>query len=73
VNLRFFVTFDLQPALLKRWPILKGSRLTLSATNLFDQRVSVHDANGQTPIGYQPAYLDPVGRVIGISFRKLFE
>jgi iron complex outermembrane receptor protein len=73
VSLRLFVSFDLQPELLKRWPVLKGSRLTLSATNLFDQRVSVHDANGATPISYQPAYLDPVGRVVGIGFRKVFE
>jgi hypothetical protein len=73
VSLRLFVMFDQQPELLKKWPVLKGSRLTLSATNLFDQRVSVHDANGLTPISYQPAYLDPVGRVVGIGFRKLFD
>jgi len=32
----------------------------------------VHDATGATPISYQPAYLDPVGRKITVSFRKLF-
>ncbi len=72
-NLRLWVGFDAQPRLLKQWPFLKGSRLTLFATNLFDQRVGVHDATGATPLSFQPAYLDPIGRVVGISFRKVFE
>lgn len=72
VNLRLFVSFDLQPQILKQWPILKGSRLTLSATNLFDQHISVHDANGAVPLSYQPAYLELSGRVISLNFRKLF-
>jgi hypothetical protein len=72
VNLRLFVNFASRPEIIKVFPFLLGSRLTLSATNLFDQRVKVTDATGATPIGYQPAYLDPVGRVVGVSFRKLF-
>ncbi len=72
LNLRLFVNFAARPEIIKMFPFLLGSRLTLSATNLFDQRVKVTDATGATPIGYQPAYLDPVGRVVGVSFRKLF-
>ena len=34
--------------------------------------MKVHDQLGLTPISYQPAYLDPVGRKISFSFRKLF-
>jgi hypothetical protein len=32
----------------------------------------VRDAAGATPTGYQPANLDPVGRSVRISVRKLF-
>jgi hypothetical protein len=71
VNLRLFISFDAQPELLKKYPILTGARISLNATNLFDQHVGVHDANGVTPLSYQPAYLENPGRVISLSFRKL--
>jgi len=32
----------------------------------------VHDATGQTPLSYQPAYLNPAGRTVSLSVRKLF-
>jgi len=32
----------------------------------------VRDANGVTPISYQPDYLDPTGRAVRLSIRKLF-
>ena len=41
-------------------------------TNLFDSRIQVRDAAGNTPLIYQSAYLDPAGRTIKLSFRKLF-
>ena len=48
-------------------------RLTISATNLFNQSISVRDSAGPTPLIYQSAYLDPTGRVISINLRKLFD
>ena len=33
---------------------------------------SVRDAAGNVPLNYQPDLLDPLGRTIMISFRKLF-
>lgn len=72
VNLRLFVSFDAQPDLVKAYPLLAGSRLSFNANNLFDQHVSVRDANGVTPLSYQPAYLENPGRVVSVSFRKLF-
>ncbi len=72
LNLRLFVNFSAQPAMVKAWPFLRGSRLTFSITNLLDDRVKVTDAAGQTPLSYQPAYIDPVGRLVALSFRKLF-
>ncbi len=71
VNLRFFADLDQQKPLLAKAPWLKGSRLSLSLSNLFDERVRVRDATGATPVGYQPANLDPAGRSIRFSFRKL--
>jgi outer membrane receptor protein involved in Fe transport len=59
-------------SVVKRWPVLKGSRLTLSVTNLFDQRLRVRDGAGVTPLNFQPDYLDPTGRVVALSVRKLF-
>jgi hypothetical protein len=72
INFRLFENFGQQPWAVKFSPWLRGSRLTLNVNNLFDQRVSVHDAAGATPISYQPGYIDPVGRTITLSLRKLF-
>ena len=72
VNLRFFADLDQQKALLTKAPWLKGSRVSLVLSNAFDQRVKVRDATGATPVGYQPANLDPVGRSVRLSFRKIF-
>jgi hypothetical protein len=72
VNLRLFADLGAQRNLVQKHPWLRGSRITLSANNLFDQRVEVRDANGLIPASYQPAYLDPAGRTVKLSFRKLF-
>ncbi|WP_162291022.1 TonB-dependent receptor domain-containing protein [Erythrobacter colymbi] len=50
---------------------LKGTRLSLGVTNLFNTRPQVRDAAGTVPLSYQPAYLDPLGRVISFSLRKI--
>jgi iron complex outermembrane receptor protein len=71
-NLRLFANFGQMPGLVKDHPWLRGTRLTFGVTNLTDARVRVRDGTGATPIAYQPAYLDPVGRAVTISFRKLF-
>ena len=69
-NLRLFADLSQQPSLVKhRWA--RGMRVTLSVTNLLDSHQHVRDANGTTPLSYQPAYLDPMGRTIKISLRKL--
>ena len=46
--------------------------MTLAVTNLFNQRQRVTDQTGTVPIGFQPAYLDPLGRTVRLSVRKLF-
>lgn len=71
VNLRLFADLGAQPiARDYRW--LRGARATLSVDNLFDSRQDVRDGTGVTPISYQPDLLDPVGRSVKLTFRKLF-
>lgn len=72
LDLRAFVMFDQKKKLVKAVPFLKGSRLMFVVENVFDQRQKVTDAGGVVPLGYQPDYLDPRGRFLGIDFRKLF-
>ncbi|MES2722441.1 MAG: TonB-dependent receptor [Pseudomonadota bacterium] len=71
VNLRLFADLGAQPiARDYRW--LRGARATLSVDNLFDSRQEVRDGTGVTPISYQPDLLDPVGRSVKLTLRKLF-
>jgi hypothetical protein len=72
LNLRLFANLGQQRKLTEKWPFLRGTRISLSVTNVFNSRVDVRDANGGTPISYQPAYLDPLGRSVRLSIRKLF-
>lgn len=71
-NLRVFADLSQQRALVRNAPFFRGSRVTLAVNNLFNQRLDVRDAAGVVPIGYQPALLDPLGRSVRVSFRKLF-
>jgi hypothetical protein len=71
VNLRLFADLGVRRELVQKHPILRGTRLSLSVNNLFDQQQTVRDANGAIPVTYQPDYLDPRGRVVQFSVRKL--
>ncbi|WP_447411907.1 hypothetical protein, partial [Clostridium perfringens] len=71
-NLRIFADLQQQLPLLKAHPWVRGLRLTLGVDNILDSRQRVRDANGITPISYQPDYLNPLGRTIRLSIRKLF-
>ena len=46
-------------------------RVSLSVENVFDNRQRVRDASGAIPVSYQPDYLDPLGRTVRLSIRKL--
>jgi iron complex outermembrane receptor protein len=71
VNLRLFADLGLQP-IAREHPFLRGMRVSLSIDNLLDSRQQVHDRLGATPLSYQPGYLDPLGRSVRLSVRKLF-
>ncbi|MDB5720357.1 MAG: TonB-dependent receptor [Alphaproteobacteria bacterium] len=70
-NLRLFADLGLQPSLAKH-PFFRGARVTLSVDNLFNSRVDVRDGTGTTPLSFQSGYLDPLGRSVRVTFRKLF-
>jgi hypothetical protein len=71
MNLRLFANLGARRELVQRHPLLRGTRLTLAVNNLFDEKQTVRDANGSIPVTYQPDYLDPRGRVVQFSVRKL--
>ncbi len=72
VNLRLFADLGAQRPLVQQAPWLRGTRVSLVVDNVFDSRLRVTDAAGATPVSYLPARLDPLGRSVRISIRKLF-
>ena len=70
VDLRLFA--DLGTVFKQDDGVLKGMRASFRIDNVFDGRQRVTDGNGQTPVGFQPLLIDPVGRYVGIDLRKLF-
>jgi hypothetical protein len=72
LNLRLFADLTQQRALIRRHPFLRGTRITLSIDNVLDSRLRVRDEAGLTPLGYQGAYLDPLGRSVRLTIRKQF-
>jgi len=71
-DLRLFANPGDIPEVVVKHPWLRGTQLQLNVTNLFNARPQVHDASGAVPNSYQPALLDPLGRTVMITFRKLF-
>jgi outer membrane receptor protein involved in Fe transport len=71
-DLRLFANFGDMFDVVAKHPWLRGTQLRIDATNLFDTKPSVHDAEGNVPLSYQPDLLNPLGRTVMISFRKLF-
>jgi iron complex outermembrane recepter protein len=69
VNLRAFA--DAQ-RLFGRSDWWRGTRLSFNVLNAFNDRQSVRDPFGATPLQYQPAYRDPIGRTVELEIRKVF-
>jgi hypothetical protein len=72
LNARLFVNFDQRKGAVKKMPFLKGSRIVFRVNNITGAIRTVRDASGATPLRYQRGYLDPLGRVVEVSFRKTF-
>jgi iron complex outermembrane recepter protein len=72
-----FSTFDLRlftdiETMVPSAKLLKGTKLTLSADNIFNTRQSVSSRLGIVPTYFQPRFRDPVGRTISVELRKVF-
>jgi len=81
-DLRFspLATFDLRLSanlgqrfdLVAKHPWLRGSSVRFEVTNIFDSKPKVRDSSGGVPFNFQQDLLDPRGRTISVTFRKLF-
>lgn len=71
VNLNVFMDLGSQASWVAKFPWLKGARMNLGVQNLFDTRTEVTSSAGDVPLNYQPDYLDPQGRVVSLTFRKI--
>jgi iron complex outermembrane receptor protein len=71
-NLRLFGDLGGRLEWVKAHPFLRGTRVTLSFDNLLNSRQRVTDSAGAVPASFQPDYLDPLGRSVRLSIRKLF-
>jgi hypothetical protein len=58
--------------LTREQPWAQGMRASLVILNVFDRRQFVADDNGMTPIAFAPGYLDPPGRTLWVTLRKVF-
>ncbi|MFX7800715.1 hypothetical protein ABTK24_19675, partial [Acinetobacter baumannii] len=72
INLRLFADLSQRLDLIKKHPWMRGMRVVFDVQNLLNDRQRVTDATGAVPISYQPGYLDPTGRTIRFTIRKLF-
>ena len=69
VNLRLFAEGR---RLLPQSKWAKGLRVSLDVINLFNDRQKVRDSSGNTPLQYQAAYRDPIGRTVELELRMVF-
>ncbi|MEK6637089.1 MAG: ABC transporter ATP-binding protein [Pseudomonadota bacterium] len=72
LNARLFINFDSRKSLIKRVPLLKGTRLSLRIDNLTNAIRDVRDTNGMVPFSFLPGFVDPRGRFVEVSLRKIF-
>ena len=71
-DLRLFANPGERFDLVAKHPWLRGTQVRLELKNIFDAKPRVRDAAGLVPTSYQSDLLDPLGRTISISIRKLF-
>jgi hypothetical protein len=72
VDLRVFANLGERVELVSKHPWLRGTSVRFDVDNIFNARPKVRDATGDTPFSYQPGLLEPTGRTVGITLRKLF-
>ena len=71
-DLRLFANLGERFDLVARNPFFLGSSVRLEVKNLFNAKPQVRNSVGIVPFAYQEDLLEPIGRTVSISFRKLF-
>ena len=71
VNLNLFIDLNSQASWVAKFPWLKGARVNFGVQNLFDSRPEVTAGGAEVPLNYRADYLDPLGRVVSLTFRKI--
>jgi hypothetical protein len=69
LNVRAFAEAD---RLFWRSKLTRGTRLSLAVTNFTNAREEVRARLGATPLAYQPAFRDALGRTIEFEVRRRF-
>jgi hypothetical protein len=72
LDLRLFANLGERFDLVSKHPFFIGSSLRFEVKNILNERPTVRGADGIVPYAYEADRLEPIGRTIGISFRKLF-
>lgn len=72
LDLRLFANLGERFDLVAKHPWLIGSSVRLEVDNLLNERPRVRDSFGAVPFSYQAGLLEPTGRTVTLSFRKLF-
>ncbi|HEU4499290.1 MAG TPA: TonB-dependent receptor, partial [Sphingomicrobium sp.] len=72
LDLRLFANLSENFDLVSKHPFFRGSSVRLDVSNILNNRPKVRDEAGLTPLSYQPDLLEPIGRTVGVTFRKLF-
>jgi hypothetical protein len=72
LDLRLFANLGERFDLVSRNPFFLGSSVRLEIKNLLNEKPVVRGANGVVPSAYQGDRLEPIGRTVTVSFRKLF-
>ena len=72
VNVDLFLDVAARIGKVKTPKWLNGVRINIGIDNLLNERQNVKDSAGFTPVNYQPAYLDPLGRSVSLTVRKVF-
>jgi hypothetical protein len=72
LDLRVFANLSENFELVSKHPFFRGASVRFDVNNILNNRPKVRDVAGLTPLSYQPDLLEPIGRTVGITFRKLF-
>ena len=72
LDLRLFANLGERLGLVAKNPFFLGSSVRFEVKNILNERPTVRGSDGIVPFAYQADRLDPIGRTVTISFRKLF-